>query len=151
MLIYNISCDYYSAPYTILTTPKLPTIQLPSQLKPTLHPSQPQNEQPLQGPVRPTATPSPKHPSQLHNTNNPQSGGSGASEKFQKQQAEKQGHGATNAPGHTDGHRPGEAPVASDSGATNVGQHPAGNNPGTQGIQGEPVSSKPEGAGSNMK
>lgn len=79
------------------------------------------------------------------------SGGSGASEKFQKQQAEKQGLGADNAAGHTDGHRPGEAPVASDSGATNVGQDPSQNNPGTQGIKGEPVSSKPDGTGANMK
>lgn len=78
-------------------------------------------------------------------------GGAGASEKFQKQQAEKQGHGAANAYGHTEGHRPGEAPVASDSGATNVGQDPSSNNPGTQGIKGEAVSAKPDNAGANMK
>lgn len=84
-------------------------------------------------------------------TNTPISGGSGASEKFQKQQAEKQGLGADNAAGHTEGHRPGEAPVASDSGFTSVGQQPQDNNPGTQGIKGEPVSSKPDGSGANMK
>lgn len=84
-------------------------------------------------------------------TNTPISGGSGASEKFQKQQAEKQGLGADNAAGHTEGHRPGEAPVASDSGSTSVGQQPQDNNPGTQGIKGEPVSSKPDGSGANMK
>lgn len=83
-------------------------------------------------------------------TNTPLSGGSGASEKFQKQQAEKQGLGADNAAGHTEGHRPGEAPVASDSGSTSVGQQPQDNNPGTQGIKGEPVSSKPS-DGANMK
>merc|ERR1711963_871335 len=64
-------------------------------------------------------------------------GGSGASDKFQKQQAEKQGLGADNAAGHTEGHRPGEAPVASDSGSTSVGQQPQDNNPGTQGVKGE--------------
>jgi len=78
-------------------------------------------------------------------------GGSGASEKFQKQQAEKQGLGADNAPGHTEGHRPGEAPVASDSGSTSVGQDPSQNNPGTKGISGEPVSSKPDQGSANMK
>lgn len=91
-----------------------------------------------------------KHDSTKY-TNSIPSGGSGASEKFQKQQAEKQGHGADNAYGHTEGHRPGEAPVASDSGATNVGQDPSQNNPGTQGIKGEAVSSKPDGTGANMK
>jgi hypothetical protein len=84
-------------------------------------------------------------------TNTIFSGGSGASEKFQKQQAEKQGLGADNAAGHTEGHRPGEAPVASDSGSTNVGQDPSRNNPGTEGIKGEPVSSKPDSTGANMK
>jgi hypothetical protein len=84
-------------------------------------------------------------------TNTISSGGSGASEKFQKQQAEKQGLGADNAAGHTEGHRPGEAPVASDSGSTNVGQDPSRANPGTQGIKGEPVSSKPDSTGANMK
>lgn len=85
-----------------------------------------------------------------NHTNTLTSGGSGASDKFQKQQAEKQGLGADNAAGHTEGHRPGEAPVASDSGSTSVGQQPQDNNPGTQGIKGEPVSSKPS-DGANMK
>ncbi|GAW15133.1 hypothetical protein ANO14919_045420 [Xylariales sp. No.14919] len=44
-----------------------------------------------------------------------------ASDKFLKKQAESQGLGAPNAPAHKEGHRPGEAPVASDSGVTNVG------------------------------
>jgi hypothetical protein len=102
-----------------------------------------------------TKTPyAPKSPTIINNyvpTNTISSGGSGASEKFQKQQAEKQGLGADNAAGHTEGHVPGEAPVASDSGSTNVGQDPSRANPGTQGIKGEPVSSKPDSTGANMK
>lgn len=105
---------------------------------------------PYVSPLNPTKTKK-KKPFENSKTNPPPSGGAGASEKFQKQQAEKQGHGAANAYGHTEGHRPGEAPVASDSGATNVGQDPSSNNPGTQGIKGEAVSAKPDNAGANMK
>lgn len=61
------------------------------------------------------------------------------------------GAGATNAPGHTEEKRPGEAPVASDSGATNTGIDPAANNPGEKGIKGVPVDPKPDGTGANMQ
>jgi len=78
-------------------------------------------------------------------------GGPAASEKFQKQEAAKQGLGADNAPGHTEGKAPGEAPVASDSGSTNVGVRGGQNLPGEKGISGEPVDPKPEGGNANMK
>ena len=61
------------------------------------------------------------------------------------------GEGAANAPGHTDGKRPGEAPVASDSGSTNVGiDNKATNVPGEEGIKGVTVSSEPQ-SGSNFQ
>ncbi|KAF7197455.1 hypothetical protein HII31_01265 [Pseudocercospora fuligena] len=80
-------------------------------------------------------------------------GGVGGSEKFQKQQAEKEGLGAENAPGRTEGldKNPGSAKVASDSGSTNVGVAVSANNPGEKGISGVPVDSKPEGNTQNMK
>ncbi|KAK3675491.1 hypothetical protein LTR78_004574 [Recurvomyces mirabilis] len=79
-------------------------------------------------------------------------GGSGASDKFQKQEAAKHGSGAANAPGHTEGteSQPGKAPVASDSGSTNVGVRDGTNQPGEKGISGVPVSSEPSQGGSNM-
>ncbi|KAI3395198.1 hypothetical protein diail_1692 [Diaporthe ilicicola] len=43
-------------------------------------------------------------------------GGQEPSDKFLKKQAQAQGLGAENAPAHKEGHAPGEAPVASDSG-----------------------------------
>ncbi|KAI1759080.1 hypothetical protein GGR53DRAFT_514885 [Hypoxylon sp. FL1150] len=47
-----------------------------------------------------------------------------ASETFKKKEAQAHGLGAPNAPAHKEGHAPGEAPVASDSGpikgSTNV-------------------------------
>ncbi|KAK5117580.1 hypothetical protein LTR62_005002 [Meristemomyces frigidus] len=79
-------------------------------------------------------------------------GGSGASEKFQKQEAAKHGSGASNAPGHTEGteKNPGSAPVASDSGSTNVGVRAGTNQPGEKGITGVPVDSEPSQGGANM-
>ncbi|KAK3110680.1 hypothetical protein LTR53_014782 [Teratosphaeriaceae sp. CCFEE 6253] len=81
-------------------------------------------------------------------------GGSGASEKFQKQQAQKQGTGADNAPGKTQGDtvasNPGKAAVASDSGSTNVGVRAGTNQPGEKGISGVPVDSEPAQGGANM-
>lgn len=75
-----------------------------------------------------------------------------ASDKQQKKMAEAHGSGAPNAPGHTEGteRRPGEAPVASDSGSTNVGVEPGTNQPGEKGIEGVPVDSAPEKGGANM-
>ncbi|KAK4498181.1 hypothetical protein PRZ48_010838 [Zasmidium cellare] len=80
-------------------------------------------------------------------------GGQAPSAKFQKQQAEKQGLGAENAPGRTEGldKQPGKAPVASDSGSTNVGVEAGTNQPGEKGISGQPVDSQMEGGGANMK
>lgn len=111
-------------------------------------------------------------------------GGSGASEKFMKQQAQSthlfplyptgifffffffflhllfvavanfssaHGTGAPNAAGHTELKRPGEAPVASDSGSTNVGIDNGTNQPGEKGISGVPVDSKPGSGNANMK
>lgn len=54
------------------------------------------------------------------------------------------GEGASNAPGHTEGKRPGEAPVASDSGSTGVGIEKGTNQPGEKGITGKPVDPVPE-------
>ncbi|TGJ87211.1 hypothetical protein E0Z10_g1513 [Xylaria hypoxylon] len=66
-----------------------------------------------------------------------------ASDKFLKKRAEgmsSQGLGAPNAPAHKQGHVPGEAPVASDSGITNVGIEGGSTNvPGEKGISGVPV------------
>ncbi|GAB7355816.1 hypothetical protein MBLNU459_g6488t1 [Dothideomycetes sp. NU459] len=78
-------------------------------------------------------------------------GGQAASDKFQKQQAQTQGLGADNAPGHTEGKAPGEAPVASDSGVTDVGIDNGSNQPGEKGVKGVPVSSEPSSANANMK
>ncbi|KAL6716891.1 hypothetical protein ACLMJK_004803 [Lecanora helva] len=68
-------------------------------------------------------------------------GGQAASAKFQKAEAQKQGQGASNAPGHTEGHAPGEAPVASDSGMTNTGIERGTNQPGEKGDLGPQVGS----------
>ncbi|KAK4540781.1 hypothetical protein LTR36_008858 [Oleoguttula mirabilis] len=80
-------------------------------------------------------------------------GGSGASEKAQKQMAEKQGLGAENAPGRTEGldKNPGSAAVASDSGSTSVGVRAGTNQPGEKGITGTPVDSQPEQGGANKQ
>ncbi|KAL1301969.1 hypothetical protein AAFC00_002424 [Neodothiora populina] len=78
-------------------------------------------------------------------------GGAGASAKFEKQQAQTHGTGADNAPGHTEASRPGEAPVASDSGISNVGIDNGSNQPGEKGVKGVPVSSEPSNPGANMK
>jgi len=79
-----------------------------------------------------------------------------ASDKFNKQEAEStllisslnlcwdvtltnmtgKGLGASNAPAAKEGHAPGEAPVASDSGNSNVGVDPSANKPGEKGIGG---------------
>jgi len=81
-------------------------------------------------------------------------GGQAASAKFQKQEAQKHGLGAENAPGRTQSEtiekNPGKAPVASDSGSTSVGIEPGTNQPGEKGISGVKVSSQPESGGSNM-
>ncbi|EMC93120.1 hypothetical protein BAUCODRAFT_26468 [Baudoinia panamericana UAMH 10762] len=80
-------------------------------------------------------------------------GGQAASAKFQKQQAQKEGLGADNAPGHTTGvaDTPGKAAVASDSGSTNVGVEAGTNQPGEKGITGKPVDSAlSQGGGANM-
>ncbi|KAJ9622664.1 hypothetical protein H2203_006314 [Taxawa tesnikishii (nom. ined.)] len=79
-------------------------------------------------------------------------GGAAASDKFNKQQAQAKGLGADNAPGHSEGSAPGEAPVASDSGSTNVGVRGDQNNPGEKGISGVPVDAAPSksGTGANM-
>lgn len=61
------------------------------------------------------------------------------------------GAGADNAAGHTELGRPGEAPVASDSGSTTVGVDNGSNQPGEKGIKGVPVSSAPDNASANMK
>ncbi|PNS17559.1 hypothetical protein CAC42_8102 [Sphaceloma murrayae] len=63
-------------------------------------------------------------------------GGQAASDKFQKQQAQTHGLGADNAPGHTEGSKPGEVPVAKDSGTlSNVGIEPGTNQPGEKGLK----------------
>ncbi|KAF3005139.1 hypothetical protein E8E13_010398 [Curvularia kusanoi] len=59
-----------------------------------------------------------------------------ASDKFNKAQAEAKGLGASNAPAAKEQGKPGEAPVASDSGNSNVGVDPSANNPGEAGIGG---------------
>jgi len=76
-----------------------------------------------------------------------------ASEKFQKQQAQKEGLGADNAPGKTEGidKQPGKAAVASDSGSTNVGVEAGTNQRGEKGISGVPVSSEQQQGGANMQ
>ncbi|CAJ2512086.1 Uu.00g077110.m01.CDS01 [Anthostomella pinea] len=75
-----------------------------------------------------------------------------ASDKFQKKQAQAQGLGAPNAPGHTEGHAPGEAPIASDSGATNVGIDSGSTNvPGEKGVFGKPVREEMDSGGNSMK
>ncbi|WPB06796.1 uncharacterized protein RHO25_011456 [Cercospora beticola] len=70
-------------------------------------------------------------------------GGQAAGEKFQKQQAEKEGLGAPSAPGKSSGtgiaENPGYAPVASDSGSTNVGVEAGTDTKGEKGISGVPV------------
>ncbi|CAF9902814.1 MAG: hypothetical protein ALECFALPRED_000032 [Alectoria fallacina] len=71
-------------------------------------------------------------------------GGSGASEKFLKQQAEKHGEGASNAGGHTEGKAPGEAPVASDSGISDVGIEKGTNQPGEKGDLGPKMGPIPD-------
>lgn len=100
-------------------------------------------------------------------------GGSAASDKYKKQAAEgngahflnqppayiplisllchthrtdisaERGEGAENAPGHTEGKAPGEAPVASDSGNSIVGIEPGTNQPGEKGIEGPTYGEKP--------
>ena len=94
-------------------------------------------------------------------------GGQAASEKFLKREAQstyfllktsfllrlplydadciiEHGEGAPNAPGHTEGRKPGEAPVASDSGSTDQGIAKGTNQPGELGIEGKPVGSVPD-------
>lgn len=61
------------------------------------------------------------------------------------------GLGAENAHGHTEGKKPGEAPVASDSGSTYVGVRAGTNQPGETGIEGENVSTEPDGKAAQMK
>ncbi|KAK7756374.1 hypothetical protein SLS62_001600 [Diatrype stigma] len=74
-----------------------------------------------------------------------------ASETFLKKQAAAQGLGAPNAPAHKEGHAPGEAPVASDSGVTNVGIEGGTTNiPGEKGISGEPVREEMDRPGNTM-
>ncbi|MCJ1453052.1 hypothetical protein MMC28_003397 [Mycoblastus sanguinarius] len=67
-----------------------------------------------------------------------------ASAKFMKQEAQKHGEGAENAPGHTEGKAPGEAPVASDSGDSNVGIEKGTNQPGEKGDLGPKMDPVPE-------
>ncbi|KAL8699117.1 MAG: hypothetical protein Q9201_006187 [Fulgogasparrea decipioides] len=73
-------------------------------------------------------------------------GGQAASAKFVKAEAQKHGEGATNAPGYTEGKKPGEAPVASDSGSTNVGVESGTNQSGEEAIRGIAVDPVPENA-----
>lgn len=54
------------------------------------------------------------------------------------------GEGASNAPGHTEGKAPGDAPVASDSGDTATGVAKGTNQPGEKGIGGPSVGTVPE-------
>lgn len=63
------------------------------------------------------------------------------------------GTGAPNAPGKSETTAPGNAPVASDSGATNVGiDNSASNVPGEKGLKDVPISStEPSQANANMK
>ncbi|KAK5631440.1 hypothetical protein RRF57_007154 [Xylaria bambusicola] len=62
-----------------------------------------------------------------------------------------QGLGAPNAPAHKEGHRPGEAPVASDSGVTNVSiKGESTNIPSEKGIGGVSVREELDGGGNNM-
>ncbi|KAK9785073.1 hypothetical protein SCARD494_12327 [Seiridium cardinale] len=63
-----------------------------------------------------------------------------ASDTFLKKQAQAQGLGAENASAHKEPHAPGEAPVASDSGATDVGIDSNSTNvPGTKGLKDVPI------------
>lgn len=59
--------------------------------------------------------------------------------------------GAENAAGHTEGSKPGEAPVASDSGSSLVGVRAGQSLPGEEGIKGKIVDSAPETSNANMK
>ncbi|KAK6063277.1 hypothetical protein SCUP515_12563 [Seiridium cupressi] len=62
-----------------------------------------------------------------------------ASDTFLKKQAQAQGLGAENASAHKEPHAPGEAPVASDSGATDVGIDSNSTSvPGTKGLKDVP-------------
>ncbi len=54
------------------------------------------------------------------------------------------GEGAPNAPGHTEGKAPGEAPVASDSGNVATGVEKGTNQPGEKGVGGVDVGVVPE-------
>jgi hypothetical protein len=54
-----------------------------------------------------------------------------------------QGLGAPNAAGHTEGHKPGDAPVASDSYTSTVGVEAGTNQPGESGNIGTVVGEKP--------
>ncbi|MCJ1275383.1 hypothetical protein MMC21_003186 [Puttea exsequens] len=69
-------------------------------------------------------------------------GGQAASDKFKKQEAQKHGEGASNAPGYTEGKAPGEAPVASDSGFSDVGIQKGTNQPGEKGDLGPKMAEK---------
>ncbi|KAI1135816.1 hypothetical protein F5Y05DRAFT_393367 [Hypoxylon sp. FL0543] len=74
-----------------------------------------------------------------------------ASETFKKKQAQAQGLGAPNAPAHKEGHAPGEAPVASDSGVTDVGIEGGSTNiPGEKGISGPRVRDEVDRQGNSM-
>lgn len=53
-----------------------------------------------------------------------------------------QGLGAHNAPGHTEGHAPGDAPVAGDSYTSTVGAEAGTNQPGEKGNVGQVVGEK---------
>ena len=62
-----------------------------------------------------------------------------------------QGLGAPNAPAHKEGHAPGEAPVASDSGVTDVGIEGGSTNvPGEKGISGPRVRDELDRQGNSM-
>merc|ERR1712093_133687 len=70
-------------------------------------------------------------------------GGQQPSAKYEKQQAEAQGLGAQNAPGHTEGTKPLDQPAAADSGIpTNVGLTTEGAF-GTTSIAGAPTANIP--------
>ncbi|KAI4760024.1 hypothetical protein E4T52_01549 [Aureobasidium sp. EXF-3400] len=80
-------------------------------------------------------------------------GGSGISDKEAKRRAESTFRFPTpRAFGviHGESKAPGEAPVASDSGATNVGIDNGSNQPGEKGIKGVPVSTEST-TNANMK
>ncbi|KAJ9640052.1 hypothetical protein H2201_005183 [Coniosporium apollinis] len=65
-------------------------------------------------------------------------GGQQASEKHFKQEAQKYGLGADNAPSHTEGTKPSDKPVYSDSTTSNVGIDNSSTN-----VPGEPVKGGP--------